>query len=321
MGSLRVIEGGGARPLDMGVATYIWLNREGEVCSRTKVISLAQTPEGEKIPMLDRWKMLDRVEIKPEPENPIGDWQERHEPKLTSKTFILSPCYYVPDPLRPQPSYLVLCEVRTLEDNPVEWNTRARVRKYTEGEALLPWWGIRQQFPKVSTVKAGIEMKERFLLACIDAGIRIHSADYNFYWVGPRNISDAIDVEEPSSLVIGDHLILARAIFERLMAEQGDVYKPANISAHGALHLSTAETRAEPEKVGDLTLQLDSLRFSPDWKPRITEGLDIKSRAANYVKLSGMPNNLDPYEVMHHILTVLVNHQTKPFENPDTTEG
>jgi len=319
MAGLRVIEGGGARPLDMGIASYIWISREGEICSRSKVISLAQTPEGDKVPMLDRWKMIDQVEVKPDPQNPLADWQERHEPKLMSRTFILSPCYYVPDPLRPQPSFLVLCEVRDLDDNPADWNSRALVRKHEEGAALLPWWGIRQRFPKVDTIKTGIEMKERFLLACIDAGIRIHSLDYNFYWVGPRNISDAIDMEEPSSLVIADHLILARAIFDRLMVEQGDIYKPSTIGASSALHLSTAELRANPSQIGDLSIQLADLQFSPHWKPRCTEGLDIKSRSANYIKLSGLPDNMDPYEAMHCVLRVLVEAQSKPPEKPDAT--
>lgn len=345
MGNLRVIEGGAARPTDMGLATYIWVSRRGDICSRTKVISIAQTPEGDHVPLIDRWKMVDQVQAREKSQTlgPRG-YEDSHtyQDRLTSEEFILSPCYYVPDPQRPQPSFLVLCEVRTLEDDPDSWNTRAILRKHTEGEALLPHWGIQQPFPYLGEGVSDHALKEEFTLNCFDAGIRLHSVDARHYWIGPRNVSNEIDVEEPCSLVIADHLILARFLYQRLYRHHGHTPQKQPWGSCD-ICLSTEKSRKNPEEVKTLQAMLHNLQFqspgvpgegSPhyqdlihrsrglrQWDAVAGQGISVKDQTLNYVRLYGLPSNADIYEAMSRILQVLLAAQKKPSENPDTTEG
>jgi len=345
MGNLRVIEGGGARPTDMGLATYIWVTRTGNIDSRTKVVSIAQTPEGDKVPIIDRWKMRDQVQAT-EKSRKMGveGWEETEEYKdaLAYQEFVLSPCYYIPDPMRPQPSFIVLCEVRTLEDNPDGWNTRAILRKFKEGEALLPHWGVQQPFPYLGKDVVDADMKEEFTLACFDAGIRLHSANDLFYWIGPRNVSQEIDAEEPCSLVIADHVILARFIYQRVLKRRGHKVGKDDWG-HSAVCLSTEKSRSNPEKVKDLEVELHNLQFAKpgvtvggseqyrtlltqsrdlrEWGHQITKEISVKNQALNYIRVTNLPGNVDIYEAMHRILRVIVASQPKPSENPDSTEG
>lgn len=360
MGSLRVIEGGAASGTDIGVATYIWLDRACNICSRTKVISVAKSPNGDPIPLVNRWKMVGAVEST---ESGKGEaWVERYGTKIKTKTFILSPCNYVPDPLRAQPSFIVLCESRDLADIPDPWNARARLRKLVEGKDVLSdeepektparmlgtWWGIQQHFHSLVGYEEPTksEIKEKFLLACIDSGLRIHSTDDKHYWFGPRSISDEIDGDEPGPLVIADHLIVARFIYKRLLTEHGILDSGVHMPC--SLYVSTKESRNEPALTQDLTVALQGLkeklpdrlyipahneqqekyraglnqqRPSISWEAELSEGLAVNTGGLNYTRISGPPGNVDPYEAMFRILDVLLATQEKPSEKPAPEGG
>jgi len=352
MTGLRVIEGGSTSGTDIGVATYIWLDRHCNICSRTKVISVAKGANGDVVPILNRWKMVEAVEL---PEGKDVAWRERMN--LQTKTFILTPCNYTRDPLRSQPSFIVLCEVRGLDDIPDPWNARARLRKLVEGKDMMPgddpeetpagllgtWWGIQQHFHSLRGNEESIntDIREKFLLSCVDAGLRIHSASNKHYWLGPRNITDDIDVEEPGPLVIADHTILARFLYERLLFEQG--FSRDTIHMPCSIYLSTEELRTNPDAVGNLTIILDGLkkdhptrlyipalneegetyramvnklRPSIHWEARLSVGLAINTGGPNYFRIAGAPGNVDPYEAMFRIFEVLLAAQEEPSENP-----
>lgn len=333
--------------LSLGVATYIWIDRNSRICSKTKTISVAKGND-ETVPVLNRWKMTDHVHVEELEDETDKDWKERHdEMQIRRKTFILCPCNYIPDPLSPQPSFLVLCEVRGLDDIPDPWCARARLRKYLEKKDLMPgeepeatpageldtWWGIKQSF-SLSNIDNEKPLRQKikrdFLHTSIDAGLLIHSVTENNYWLGPRNIPEDIDHEKPSPLIIADHLIFSRFLLNRL-DDRGILKKGSRESC--SFYLSTESSREDSSKMNDLMQSLQGiLTDSPNrthipvktkqgeqyrecvsksrpsiyWTPTLSNGISVSTQDLNYVRLDGLPSNVDPYEAMHRILQVIV---------------
>jgi len=190
--TLRIIEGGAHRVprkkviAGSGLVDYVWLDPEGHfrVKKRTIPVVFGGAPgdASNLIPIIERWTTT-----------------------VDDERIVLSCCHYLPDPLRPQPSYIALCEVRDENNVDHPTNTRAKLRAEVdnlggaldiEGNAILDrlgtWWGYKESFN--FPVEANREVPERFLGACLDAGLMIHSAtfstDYFEYRVGPPGVPE-----------------------------------------------------------------------------------------------------------------------------------
>ena len=233
MPTLRIIKGGEA--MGMGLADYIWLDDEGNLLFKKRSILIGKDEKGDPIPLVERW----------------STFSVDHDCNL-----VLVPCYYLPDPTRPQPSYIVLCEVRGEDDICMDWNERAKLRAAMEDrgkQANLVWFGFEQDYNLVET--AGNEedaFKERIFLvserhigACFDSGILFHSACNNSSWnvwhfkIGVRGFTKDIDPEPANALVVSDHLVIARYLMEKIAAGKGLI--PVWLGLD--VHVSTAALR------------------------------------------------------------------------------
>jgi hypothetical protein len=121
MPSLKVIDGSSLRTL--GLAEYLWVEN-GALRSKVRAIPVGENTDG-PVPILEAWNTHD----------------DQGQPVL------LSPCHYLPDPLRPQPSYLVLCEVRDLRDVSLPTNTRSALRFLERQEVFLGVVGLPSAVP------------------------------------------------------------------------------------------------------------------------------------------------------------------------------
>jgi len=286
-----MIQGGEEAPPTIGYAEYIW--RElGRVTptSRTRVIEVYPgKEEGEQVPTLQHWL---------------------HESK------VLSPCTYTPDPGRPHPSYLVLCETRTVDDDKVSC-PRGELRKvYNRGvkhDRLGVRFALRQQYKVDGPLSAAHAMAETHLNWCTDAGLLIHSMYQNRacgeFQIGSRDFSPSIDPtpenhEEPHGLVIADHLTLARWLMARAAKEHdvrvnwdGDLVviihcrDPGNVMARAATVTGFSPSRRALR-------QLPRLLESP-WStfedPRPRAGSDPhKLLAAILTELAGLSSTVNP---------------------------
>lgn len=209
--SLRVIKGGEA--VGIGLADYFWLNPDGLQAKRKSILIGKSDKPDEFIPILDRWSYV----------NEEGE------------TIFLAPCHYLPDPLRPQPSYLCLCEVRDAADECVADNHRKNLRDALEGRrrSELVWWGFEQSYALTETIENRAFDQRRFLVAerhvgaCLDAGLLFHSAFFDLSYetwefkVGVRRFPQDFDPYPPSALVVCDHLLIARYLMEKSAAEHG----------------------------------------------------------------------------------------------------
>lgn len=248
---LRAISGDDQAKL--GVADYVWIDQKGEFHTKNRVIEVY-----EGVPRVERW-----IGLFPTPDEEV----------------ILSPCYYVPDPFRPQPCFIFLCEVRDTQDVAHPWNHRSMLRKLLNQGHPGPLVGFRQHYMLDIGRAASYQAADKQLGACVDAGIMLSSASFyeelNPWWfqVGPRPIGSDSQIENPQ-LALCDHLIIARYFLIKAGIEL-DV--PVFLDEGVAL---VHPTNAEPE------ILADHLR---------TTGQDVHLRASGLeVK---MPPNFDPYLV------------------------
>lgn len=283
--TLRVIDQSATQVV--GLADYVWHDLEGKVCSKTRIIPVAVDEHGERTPIIERWAAKDI-----DPEHPRRDIQ-----------LVLHPAHYLPDPLRPEPSYVVLCEARDTQDHPVESNTRARLRKILdkEGGRLGLWWGFRQDYT-VERHRAArdIQIHERHLRACVDAGLMIHSArvhpKYRQFQIGPRRLGKEID-DEPIALVVADHAWIARYLLTRLAQEDGrKINHP--IGTRCSIFFSTADMRESPAGVEVIT------RVMARANVLYTTCLSAADRRHTHIEVV-QTGDSDPYRIIHYILTIL----------------
>ena len=179
-------------------------------------------------------------------------------------SLILSPCHYVPNPLQPQPSFLVLCESRDSSGNiPVE-NTRALVRDLPDPHQA--WWTIAQAW------EGPLGLYEKHFDACLDAGLMIVAAGPGWYTIGFRDFPSEVDADEPSALVVADHLLFAQYLLTALAKQTGAPVLFTGIR----LNLSTNRTRLyrerEVERLADKLLRKTELKFAPGHSP--VKGID-----------------------------------------------
>lgn len=233
--TLQVIKGGEA--LGMGLADYIWVDEDGDICFKKRVILIGKNGKGEPEPMVnERWTYNEGCD-----QEDCYD-EECEHPETTR---ILSPSFYLPDPLRPQPSYIVLCEVRDDKDKCPDWNHRRVLRDGLEARghlSKLVWFGFEQDYnmykPYGEEGDAGTTfmVSERHLGACLDSGLLIHSswnallAKQPEFKVGYRAFPQDMDPDPPSALTVADHLIVARYLMEKIGSSKGHypVWDPPN---------------------------------------------------------------------------------------------
>jgi len=215
MTHLQVIRGG--EVLGMGIADYIWLDDDGDLSWKKKTILITKDDLGAKTPVLDRWSFFDDD---------------------SGKTSIVVPCHFLPDPTRPQPNFIVLCEVRDDQDIPVDTEYRAKLRKKIAAlgsQGTLAWFGFEQDYtvedsgskdePNFEQRKMAVA--ERHFGACFDAGLMLHSmcgypgcSPWDFK-VGVRDFPQDIDPDPPNALVVADHLIIARYLMHKIAGDSG----------------------------------------------------------------------------------------------------
>jgi glutamine synthetase len=211
---LRVITGGG--DVRLGMAEYVWVDAKAKVRSKSRTIQVASDPDGDPVPIPENWTIRE------------GGIE-----------FILLPCHYLADPLRPQPSFIVLCEVRDLSDRIAYFNGRAPLRDLVAKDQWETWWGFTQPYSlwindlgrTLSIGSTHYQVAERHFGACMDAGLMISSACRDrppgregLIWdfkVGPRRLPPSIDPDTPNALVVADHLWIARHLLIRVAREFG----------------------------------------------------------------------------------------------------
>lgn len=229
MSHLQVVKGG--EVMGLGLADYVWLDEGGRISWKKMTVLIAKNERGEPAPLISRQTI----------EFPKG------------KTLVLVPVHYLPDPTRPQPNFIVLCETKDGNDKPVAWNYRAQLREamLKRGhDSKLLWFGFEQTYslgdargsaydaPRAIDLEERKFMSsERFLGATFDAGLLIHSTSgypgstVSNFKVGVRGFPQDIDPDPPHALVVADHMVLARYLMHKIGAGRGLVPSWAALSA------------------------------------------------------------------------------------------
>ena len=229
MARLQVIKGGDV--MGMGLADYLWVGPKGDVMSKKKTILIGKNEKGDPVPLVQRWSFEEKIH-----KDHCCNKPNECDCGMIPQTRILVPCFFLPDPTRPQPNYLVLCEVRDAADQCLPDCHRSTLRKAMDqrgSTAKLVWFGFEQDYAlEQDTGEADLSEKpflasERHLGACFDAGLLIHSA-FNMpgyvpwdFKVGVRGFPQDLDPDPPSALVVADHLVIARYIMQKIGGEKG----------------------------------------------------------------------------------------------------
>ncbi|OHD25077.1 MAG: hypothetical protein A2Y38_02710 [Spirochaetes bacterium GWB1_59_5] len=277
--SLQVIQGGESLTA-IGLADYVWLARDNVVRCKKRAIQVPDDPDGQPIFLGQRWVCRE------------GDEQ-----------YLLVPVFFFVDPLRPAPSFVTLCEVKTLDDQPVAWSSRSRLRTLLQGNRNVRynWFGFRQPYRLTGdNATRASYVAERHLGACLDAGLLIHSAEVSAdgccFKVGPRGFNDEIDPDQPDAVTASDHLLLACHLLIKAALDEGlgVEFQPRSITC-STLKLRTELSRAEADKLG---AALARLSITP---PRSV--VDAVRRGV--VAVEYQPQQLDPYSAGWSLLTAI----------------
>lgn len=270
----------------IGLADYVWHGLDGQIHAKTRTIPVSMGQDGEYVPVIERWNTREK-----DPKDPRQKVQ-----------LVLHPAHYAPDPMRPQPSYVVICEVRDMDDIPVPTNTRAQLRKLVDQEnnRLGLWWGIHQDYTiEPHDPERDIRIHEKHIRTCVDSGILFYGAGVarfcRQFQIGPRQISDS---DSPSdALVVADHLWIALYFLLRLAQQDGRIINYP-IGTTCGVYLSTSDMRAHHSAVTDMVNALTDagIKCSPC--------LSVAHRRHVHVECVHQARS-DPYEIMTDILTVL----------------
>lgn len=281
--TLRVIQGGEAAGAALGLVDYVWLDSFSTIHIKKRAIPIYKGTGAEQVPEIKPW---------------VGT--------VAGSYVALSPCHYLPDPLRPQPSFLALCEVRDSNGVPTNYNYRAKLREILEVEKdrLGVFWGFVQEYNLVHPDEKECEkdaflVAERHLGACLDAGLMLHSAQFELathpwqFKVGFRDLPETLDTDPPSALVVADHLILARYLLLKIAREFG-----LHVQFTGFhLRLSTQDTRTRRiPACEELAKRFET--YGAVMGASASRGVEfIKFRSAEH----------DPFLLAYNILTTLIS--------------
>jgi len=284
MAGLRVITGGEDQRL--GIADYVWIDWLGVPRVRTRTIPVA-SGKGADVPILEPWTTSSSA---------------------SDEQTILSVCHYLPDPVRPQPSFIALCEVRDPQNVPTDDNKRAALREHTAAKDSRFWWGIRQPYllePR-GLVNARA-VAERHLAMCVDAGIMIHSAQHDDilgHWdfkVGCRGLPTNIDPEPPVALVVADHVWIARYLLSRAAREMGlkVAYPHGSV---GSVFFSSEDMRNKVVSTPDVVTEVR----------KYAKGLTVRSRLSLAfggrvcIEIRGFKVDADPYVTLNQSIQMIL---------------
>lgn len=247
MNHLKVIKGGEA--MGMGLADYIWLNDDGELQFKKRSILIGKDAKGEPVPLVERWTFQYTEHDVDCVIDETGTTWSCSCKDLDHTSRILVPCFFLPDPTRPQPSYIVLCEVRDVDDECVKSNTRAKLRQAFDArgkQTNLVWFGFEQDYTHSeigSAEENGFEARrfksaERHIGAMFDAGLMFHNAwnspgqeKWDFK-IGYRGFPQDLDPHPPNALIVSDHVVIARYLMEKICASDGLYAHWINIAAY-----------------------------------------------------------------------------------------
>lgn len=241
-----------------GTAEYIWV-KDGKLHGKTRVITVMIPKQGDGTPIIEWW---------------------------TTDGMLLLPAHYVPNPLRPSPAYIVLCEVRDMQDHVVEWNTRAPLRMHEPQMTKVAgiWMGISATFT-ISISEIGVVLNA-FMAAAIDAGIMIHSLSQTDFKVGPRQAGN-LDTDPPSPLIVCDHYWIAWYLLQSITVTH------AAILQHGTVpnryYVSTKTSRESSKVARQIADGMKSLKM-----PHV--GIVAPDRGYTTVRGKTEPDQ-DPYVV------------------------
>jgi len=261
-----------------GSAEYIWV-KDGKLHVKTRVITVMSSKHGEDTPIIEWW---------------------------TSAGHLLLPAHYVPNPLKPKPSFIVLCEVRDMQDRVVDWNTRAplRLREPETTSVAGVWMGISATFT-IAPASKTTDILNAFLAAAIDTGIMIHSLSQTNFKVGPRYV-DALDLDPPSPLIVCDHYWIAWYLLQSIASDH-DAAVQHGPSCH-RYYVSTKASRESSKVTRKIADDLTSLD-----QPKVT----INAPNRQYTTVMGQKEpNQDPYTVAAAVVDELfVALQTRGGNN------
>lgn len=307
--SLRIIDGGDV-PAQRALADYIWSDGSGQIMTKRRAIEAHGNNEG-GTPFLKPWTTSVRI--------PDGD----------NQTLLMSPCHYLPDPLRPQPSFLILCEVHDETGKCHLINVRSDLRALLkEGVGQMGvLWGFRQVFELHNSDEIerpfnsdAFIAAEKFLTACTDAGIYIHSAQIDnpsgtwSFKVGHRGFK--MDVEEAGPLLVSDHVMLARYLLRKVARDHGltarfgvcSCFLSTNMMRSGgdeAIHAVSDRIR-ENVSPHPLTRALVRPCLSEDTVIELALGHEVTPGSRfGFVEVQGLGANVDPYAVATQVLRCL----------------
>ena len=300
--TLRLIKN---EPRVLGVAEYIWVDAGGTLLSKTRTVTSAQDDGSELVPIIEKWT-----------------YSAPHQLGHRNTQYILSPCHYLADPLRPQPSFIVLCEVRDQNDCTVAFNKRSVLRRAldTEGNKLGLWWGFRQQYGLVGNPNECHKVAERHFGACLDAALYVHSfrQDTDGTWefkIGPRQTPKEIDPLEPSAEAMADHLWIARHLLVRIGQEAG--VNVAFLRQHRCSVFFSSEAMRSLGVTEPLLSGLRSyLGIEESDRSALIPRISVPDRLRTFIEDRRGRGNADPYELAGDLMNVFL-----PSNEGDTCES
>jgi glutamine synthetase len=246
------------------IAEYIWIDGSTpttKLRSKTKIISEFRPEANLELHQFPAW---------------CFDGSSTNQAEGTTSDCLLEPVRAIPDPIRGDGCYLVLCEVNNPDETAHETNTRAKLRKVLEAgaDSTDAWFGFEQEytlyqgarplgFPSERRYPAaqgpyycgvgadevyGRDLVEAHLEACLEAGLMLTGINAE---VMPGQWEFQIGGPGGDALRASDHLWLARWLLYRLGEEIGVSAtldpKPVPGDWNGAgmhTNFSTAEMRA-----------------------------------------------------------------------------
>lgn len=249
----------------LGQAEYLWLDGAQptqHLRSKTRIVNLPAGPvTADDFP---QWSY---------------DGSSTYQSDGGDSDLILEPVRVVPDPIRGDGNYLVLCEVLYGDGTPHETNTRAALRALLveAGAEHDPWIGFEQEYTLIASGRPlgfpdtgfpapqgpyycsvgadrtfGRALVEAHTKACLEAGIMVYGINAEVmpgqweFQIGYRGVNG----ESADPLTASDHLWFARWLLMRLGEDHGLVVtldvKPVKGDWNGAgchTNFSTASMR------------------------------------------------------------------------------
>ena len=279
----------------MNLAEYIWIDGSEptqKLRSKTKVLPKSNGSSME-LSHFPNW---------------VFDGSSTNQAEGKQSDCLLKPVLHIPDPIRGEGCFLVLCEVLNPDGTPHESNTRTNISKMLENGAgkMEPWFGFEQEYtlykgsrplgfpsenrfpPAQGPYFCGIgadevygrPLVEAHLKACISAGIAITGVNAE---VMPGQWEFQIGGPDVDGLTACDHLWLARYMLYRL-GEDMEVSatldaKPVPGNWNGAgmhTNFSTNEMRAEGGiKAIDAAIEQASKRV-PEHQKSFGDGYEMR---------------------------------------------